>query len=173
MALSVYVTRSARRRLTVSARLIGDRLEVRVPADLDPAEERRLVETLRRRVERRAQRATLAGAGEALRRRAEELSRRYFAGRLLPAAVEYVTNQDHRFGSCSVQSRRIRLSHRLAALPGWVRDYVLVHELAHLQVPNHSAAFWALVNRYPLTERARGYLMASGLEPLADDPPTG
>ncbi|MBO0682563.1 MAG: M48 family metallopeptidase, partial [Candidatus Dormibacteraeota bacterium] len=39
-------------------------------------------------------------------------------------------------------------------------DYLLVHELAHLRVPSHGPRFWELVNRYPLTERARGYLMA-------------
>ena len=30
--------------------------------------------------------------------------------------------------------------------------------------PNHSPRFWKLVARYPLTERARGYLIAVGLE---------
>jgi predicted metal-dependent hydrolase len=37
-------------------------------------------------------------------------------------------------------------------------DYVLVHELAHLLEPGHDPAFWALVARYPRTERARGFL---------------
>ena len=38
------------------------------------------------------------------------------------------------------------------------------YQYAHLVEPNHSDRFWALVNRYPRTERARGWLMAKGLE---------
>jgi predicted metal-dependent hydrolase len=45
-----------------------------------------------------------------------------------------------------------------------VLDAVLVHELAHLAVPDHSPAFWKLMARYPLAERATGYLIAKGLE---------
>ena len=53
---------------------------------------------------------------------------------------------------------------QLAAFPDWVVDYVIVHELAHLAVADHSPEFWALVSRYPRTERARGYLIAKSGE---------
>jgi hypothetical protein len=152
----------------MSARLVDGRVEVRIPVDLPPAEERRFVERMLRRFRARAARQEATSA-EDLHARATALSRRYFDGRLAPESVEYVANQRTLFGSCSARTRRIRLSHRLATLPAWVRDYVLVHELAHLEEPNHSSRFWRLVNRYPLAERARGYLMAVGLEPASDN----
>lgn len=57
-------------------------------------------------------------------------------------------------------------------MPGWVVDYVLLHELAHLLQPGHGPQFWQLLEGYPRLERARGYLQgvsaASGLD-LSDD----
>jgi predicted metal-dependent hydrolase len=99
-----------------------------------------------------------------LRRRASDLNRRYFDGKLKPREIKWVTNQRHRYGSCTPSTATIRISDRVASMPLWVLDYVLVHELAHLVEANHSARFWKLVARYPLTERARGYLIAVGLE---------
>jgi hypothetical protein len=69
-----------------------------------------------------------------------------------------VGNQGSRWGSCTPVDRTIRLSDRLQGMPGWVLDYVLVHELVHLRVPGHGADFWAEVEQFPRTERARGYL---------------
>ena len=160
--MNVQVIRSPRRRKTVSARMVGQTLQVLIPDSLSPAEEREWVDKMRQRLVDKQRRGEL-NSEQALGQRAQELNRRYFGGRLKVASVNYVTNQDRRFGSCSPEEGTIRLSHRLAQVPGWVRDYVLVHELAHLVESNHSAAFWTLVNRYPLAERARGYLMALGL----------
>jgi predicted metal-dependent hydrolase len=75
-----------------------------------------------------------------------------------------------RWGSCTPATGTIRISDRLARMPGWVLDYVLVHELAHLAVPGHSPAFWRLVHRYPKAERAMGYLIAKGGDDPDDDP---
>ena len=159
----VQVVRSTRRKRTVSARLAGTRLEVRIPATMSAVEEREVVERFVRRFRAQAkQRDSLDSA--ALARRADALNQRYFDGKLRITSVRYVTNQQRRFGSCSVNTGRIRIADRVAKLPTWVRDYVLMHELAHLVQPNHSPAFWRIVNRYPLTERARGYLMAVGME---------
>ncbi len=63
--------------------------------------------------------------------------------------MRWVTNMHHRWGSCTITDRTIRLSHRLQSMPSWVIDYVLVHELCHLLEPGHDRAFWAWAERYP------------------------
>ena len=161
------VVRSAQRRKTVSARLEEGVLVVRAPASMRDEELAPIIDGLKRRIRRRGRSAPQSD--ESLEKRAQELNKKYFDGRLKWQSVRYVTNQNSRFGSCTPADGTIRLSHRLATMPVWVRDYVLVHELAHLVEANHGPRFWKLVNRYPLTERARGYLMAVGLETISGD----
>lgn len=158
----VHVVRSPRRAKTAGARLVGDVIEVRVPQGLTQDRERELVEKLVALLKAGLSRTDL-NRDDDLMARAQELNRRYFDGRLRINSVRYVTNQRSRFGSCTPNTAAIRLSHRLAGMPGWVQDYVLVHELAHLVEPNHSPDFWRLVHRYELAERAIGFLMASGM----------
>ena len=90
--------------------------------------------------------------------RARALSSAYLDGAVSPAAVRWVDNQHRRWGSCTPEDRTIRLSRRLAAMPDYVVDYVLLHELAHLLEPGHGTAFRALMSRYPTLDRAEGYL---------------
>jgi predicted metal-dependent hydrolase len=161
--MEVEVVRSPRRRKTVSAEQRDGRLLVRVPAGLSPAEERSWVETMVKRFADRRNVDAL-NARRDLERRATRLNRRHFEGRLRWRSILYVSNQRDLFGSCTPEDRTIRISHRVAEMPWWVRDYVVMHELAHLAVPDHSARFWELVGRFPLTERARGFLIAKGWE---------
>lgn len=92
------------------------------------------------------------------------LNKKYFEGKISVKSIEYVTDQSRKWGVCNSRNKAIRISHRLAAMPQWVRDYVVVHEMAHILQPNHSPDFWNLVERYELSERARGYLIAKGVE---------
>ena len=158
----VEIIRSPNRTRTASARLVDGTLVVRVPDGLPPLEERKLVESLTQRVLHKVRKAE--GKLPDLVRRARDLNNLYFGGKLKVSEIKWVTNQHHRYGSCTPSTSTIRISDRVARMPLWVLDYVLVHELAHLLQGNHSPAFWKLVARYPLTERARGYLIATGLE---------
>ncbi|MCC7372945.1 MAG: M48 family metallopeptidase [Chloroflexi bacterium] len=167
--LTVEVQRSDRRRRTISARADGDRLILQVPAGLSADEERGWAEKLGARIVA-ARRKRELNSDEDLAARAQQLNVQYFEGRLRFVSVRYVANQQHRFGSCTPSHGTIRISDRLAKMPAWVRDAVLVHELSHLVESNHTARFWKLANRYPLMERARGYLMAVGLDDEGDGP---
>jgi predicted metal-dependent hydrolase len=67
-----------------------------------------------------------------------------------------VRNQKSRWGSCSRRGT-ISLNWRLIQTPVFVRDYIILHELAHRRQMNHSEKFWQEVARlcpdYPAAER--------------------
>ena len=155
----IEIIRSAKRSKTVTGEFKDGRLRVHVPALLSKEQEEHYVATIVARVERRETRQLL-NEGDPLLKRAAELNAQYFEGKLEIASATYVTNQNSRFGSCSVRRKTIRLSHHLMEVPAWVRDYVLMHEMAHLIEPGHNRRFWELVNRYPRTQEARRYLKA-------------
>jgi hypothetical protein len=155
-ATEVEVRRSARRRRTVTAYREAGHVVVCLPARLSAAEERRWVNAMLLRLEAQERRRRPTDAG--LLTRAHELSRRFLDGRAEPSSVRWSSIQRARWGSCTPADGAIRISDRLRGVPAWVVDYVLVHELAHLLVSDHSDRFWALVQRYPRTERAKGFL---------------
>ncbi|MBP8303773.1 MAG: M48 family metallopeptidase [Phycisphaerae bacterium] len=167
--MDIRIIRSRNRRRTVHGRQVNGVLEILAPAHLDDQALQPFIEGIRRRIERRQRGRCLDD--RALEERAGRLNDEVFDGRLHWASIRWVTNQDRRFGSCSCREGRIRISHHLAAMPAFVLDYVIVHELAHLLHADHGEGFWRAVNRYPWAERARGYLMAVGLH--GDDRDTG
>ncbi|MCO6451493.1 MAG: M48 family metallopeptidase [Caldilineales bacterium] len=160
--MEVRIVRSGKRRKTIQAREVDGVMEVLAPAAMSDEELAPHIARLQQRLQNRKQKAKLDD--DLLEKRARALNREYFEGRLQWESLRWVSNQNKRYGSCSPHQGTIRISHRIAAMPRFVIDYVLVHELAHLLEANHGPRFWRLVNRYPRTERARGYLMAAGLE---------
>jgi predicted metal-dependent hydrolase len=164
----VEVRRSKRRRRTVSAYREGDRIVVLIPAAMSKRDEAQWVADMVARLERKERRNR--PSDDQLLARAATLNDTYFGGLATPSSVRWVTNQQQRWGSCSPGDRSIRLSERLQGMPAWVVDYVLVHELAHLLEHGHDAKFWAWVDRYPRSERARGYLLGWSAAAKVDPP---
>lgn len=156
----VEVRRSKRRRQTVSAYRDGDKVVVLLPASMSSAEEQRWVADMLARLQRSEtrRRSPARGSDDALMLRCKQLSADYLDGKAAPERVNWVAPMRTRWASCTPNRGTIRISNRLREAPGWVLDYVLVHELAHLLVPGHGARFWKWVHRYPKTERAIGYL---------------
>lgn len=171
--LVVHFVRDARARRYV-LRVNDDgtlRLTLPLWGSLDAARrfargERRWIERERARLLRRAQPLTPTADRAALRRRARmelparlhELAARhgFDAGRVT------IRDQRTRWGSCSPRGD-ISLNWRLVTMPEAVRDYVLLHELAHLRVPNHSRRFWRVMSEIcPEWRVARQWLRAHG-----------
>ena len=164
--MEVKIVRSHRRRRTVSAHLIKDTLLVNAPLMLSQKCLDRIIEGFKVKFEKKKLKDELKKS-ESLADIAARMNERYFANLLKINSIEYATNQNHKFGCCNHRTARIRISHRIELMPVWVRDYVVIHEMAHLIEPNHSREFWALVSRYKLAERARGFLLAAGMLQLS------
>ncbi len=58
-----------------------------------------------------------------------------------------IRNQKTRWGSCS-RENNINLNMKLVKLPQELIDYVILHELVHTKVKNHSKKFWNELNTY-------------------------
>ena len=159
----IIINRSKRRRKTVSAKIVNEAMIVSAPIRMSERELQKVIEGFKKRFEQRAIKKDLQ-AREDLSIVAQRLNEKYFKGNLQLNSIKYVTNQTSKYGCCDYNKKSIRISHRLAKMPIWVRDYVIIHELAHLVEPNHSKAFWLLVSRYKHMERAKGFLLAKGLD---------
>lgn len=154
--MEVEVVRSAKRRKSVSARIVDGRIVVRMPQWMTKAQEATYVESMVAKLTRQH-----TAKAVDLTARARVLARQYELP--TPRSIRFVGNQASRWGSCTPATGEIRISDRVAGFPGWVLDAVLVHELAHLVEPNHGPRFHALADQYPRQERAYGFLLAMQL----------
>ncbi|RII31165.1 MAG: hypothetical protein CXR30_05005 [Geobacter sp.] len=83
---------------------------------------------------------------EMFRERMIACHRMFPAGTPLPQVV--IRPMKSRWGSYSYRTRRICLNLNLIKLPQPCLDYVIVHELCHIEVRHHGPSFWRLVARY-------------------------
>lgn len=157
MVKKVKIIKSPRRWKTASARIKNNVLEIRLPTWISPLESQKIVEGFIARFKKR-ERPKITSDTE-LKKLADQLNKQYFEGKL-KYTICWSKNQNSIQGSCTTKNKTIRISARLKNLPKWVIKAVIIHELTHLLVPNHSKRFWQIANRYPLMERARGYLLA-------------
>lgn len=150
------LVRSTRRRKTATAFPRDGVVVVQLPAGLSSGEEERMISSLVGRVTGAA-RAKRLGGDDELWERAAELADRYVDG-VRPTSITWSNRMRRRYGSCTPVDGTIRISSEVADWPAYARDYILVHELAHLLHADHSPAFKAVVAHYDGYERAQGFI---------------
>jgi predicted metal-dependent hydrolase len=74
----------------------------------------------------------------------------------------HITRARTRWGSCSSRGA-LNFSWRLVMAPPEIIDYVIIHELAHLKIPNHSSGYWKYVEQLsPNYRTLRKWLKENG-----------
>ena len=148
------------KRKNVSIKIENGKVIVKAPLGLAKREIKSIVEKHRAWIERAIERDKLKRdkyeimddlqikllkkqAGEYL----TELCRRYADIMGVSYNRISITSAKKRFGSCS-SNKNISFSYLLMLYPEAAREYVVVHELAHLTEMNHSARFYAIVEKY-------------------------
>lgn len=155
VTLELKVTRKKVKNINV--RLVGSELRVSAPPWVSAGELNKAIEVLARRLVRRERACEINGEHDALEL-ARKVARR-FPSRPDIVAARFSTQQNSRWGSYSTRTRSIRLNAALRLMPSWVLEAVVAHELAHIDQPDHSPAFWALLRKVcPQTDRARAFL---------------
>ena len=156
------------------ARLTVPRSATRADVDRVLAERRPWIEQQRRRQVPRLGLERLAVTESDARKRAREVVSALAEREAERLGVAYrrirIGGQRTLWGSCSARGT-LSFNWRLVLAPPEVVDYVVVHELCHLLVPNHSQSFWSLVDRHrPGWREQRAWLREYGPELLAFSP---
>ena len=70
----------------------------------------------------------------------------------------FIRNQKTRWGSCSLNNN-INLNMNLVRLPQELQDYVILHELVHTKIKNHSKRFWVKLDKYVGNAKMMGKML--------------
>ena len=169
--INVEVVRDSRLKKTIRWELNGNRMRIRAPKHIRPAQlDQQIAEIVERVRRRRAQVRARTDAN--LEARARQINRHYYGGEISWHSIRWVSNMRQRLGSCTTGGSTdgdIRISVQIKGWPDWVVDYVIAHELAHVKYQNHSPEFWAYVGRYPQAERAQGFVLGVAFQQGRDD----
>lgn len=158
--LAVELAYDRRLRRNVQWTVAGTTIQVSAPATITPDALETLIDEIVENVLAHRARARRLNDAD-LERRARLINETYFNGELRWHTIRWVSNLNHALATVTdggVSDGDIRISDRIRLWPAWVVDYVIAHELAHRKFPDHSPEFWAYLGRYPLIERARGFI---------------
>lgn len=152
----IKVIRNSRRRRSISAYREHGSIVIQVPARLSNSKIQEAIPEMIEKILAREAREKLS-EGDLLNR-ANRLIDIYLPEfTVRPASVNWRT-MNERWGSCTTVDRTIRISDRLSGAPDYVLDYLLVHELIHLEIADHGESFRALLSRFTESERANAFL---------------
>jgi predicted metal-dependent hydrolase len=152
----VRVIKSSRRRRSISAYREHGAIVIQVPARLSNSKIQEVIPEMVEKILSREAREKMSD--EALFDRSLELLALYLPEfRTEPVSVLW-RSMNERWGSCTTLDRTIRISDRLNGAPDYVVDYLLVHELIHLEIPDHGPDFESLLSRFERAELASAYL---------------
>jgi len=156
----VKVIRSTRRKKSISAYRQAGAIVISVPARLSKSEVRQVIPEMVSKVLSLEAREKIGE--EDLYKRSLELLTKYLPEcPVKPASVTW-RSMSERWGSCTTVDKTIRISDRLVGSPSYVLNYIIFHELIHLQVPNHDSDFYNYLGRY--TEAAKAEAFLEGFE---------
>ncbi len=141
-------------RKTVTAKIVGKKIMIKCPSN---AKEKAKQDAIRGVIIKLINKAYLP----VVTHRVNQINDRFFHEPLNSVSLKYNTSN---WGSCSSQ-RNINLSSRLLLTNRDVIDYVIVHELSHLKVMDHSPAFWKIVEQVmPGYQKCEDWLDEYGAE---------
>lgn len=150
------VIRKERRRRSVTAYRQGGVIEIHIPAKMSRRQEIEVIPemisiVLRREARERKTDVQLMEIGlQLLKEYLPEFA-------VTPASINW-RNMNERWGSCTSVDRTIRISDRLVGSPSYVLNYIIYHELIHLEIPGHDDKFINYLIRCTDQMRAEAFL---------------